>query len=933
MEDVIVIGAGVVGCSIARSLSRYDLKVRVLEAGSDVAEGATKANSSIVHAGFDAKPGTNKAKFNLLGNKMFARVCAELKVPFVQNGSLVLAFSEEDKVELQKLLERGRSNGVEGLEILDQAALRAREPNVSEEAVAALWAPTGGICCPYDLTFRTAENAAANGVEFTFDARVCSVEKINHEQTRTGTNSFWRIACENGRTFEAKAVVNAAGVHSDELNNLVNPVKYNIQPRRGEYYMLDRSEGNAFKATIFQVPGPMGKGILVSPTVDGTVIVGPSSEDIADKEDKATTAEIMAKVTRLAKRSFPALPVRAAIKNFSGIRAHETTVSDFVLGEPEGVPGFFNALGVESPGLTSAPAIGEFLAEQVAARLGAAKKPAESISDDVSYWPKTREMTPEALAEQVKKDPTYGRIICRCETVTEGEIRAAIRARVGARTLDGIKRRTRSGMGRCQGGFCTPRLLEILSQELGLPMEAFLESRAKAPEGSVKGKVEVKVKVKEEGKETGSGTGNSPAVDVLVIGAGPAGLAAAIAAREAGCENVLILERDDAPGGILQQCIHNGFGLHRFKEELTGPEYAHRFIDKVNELKIPIECRTMVLDVSADHAVTTISPVHGMRVFKAKSIVLAMGCRERPRGALLIPGTRPAGVFTAGTAQRLVNMEGIMPGKRVVILGSGDIGLIMARRMTFQGAKVLACVELMPYSSGLKRNIVQCLDDYGIPLLLSHTVVDIQGRDHLTGVTVAQVDDKRQPIPGTEQHFDCDTLLLSVGLLPENELSKTAGVALSPVTGGAVVDDSMQTSVPGVFACGNVLHVHDLVDYVSAEAEIAGRSAAAYAADAQERVPPAGGAQLVATAYVQVKDGFGVRGTVPQRINPEGDGKVAVSFRPAGVYKDAAWVVRAGDEVLCRRKSRILTPGESQRVEIDRALFKGKDEVIVEVVK
>ena len=567
MEDVIVIGAGVVGCSIARSLSRYDLKVRVLEAGSDVAEGATKANSAIVHAGFDAKPGTNKAKFNLLGNKMFAQVCAELKVPFKPNGSLVLAFSEEDKAELQKLLERGRANGVEGLEILDQATLRSREPNVSEEAVAALWAPTGGICCPYDLTFRTAENAAANGVAFTFDARVDKIEK--------GADG-WKLTTDDGRTFEAKAVVNAAGVHSDELNNQVNPVKYNIQPRRGEYYMLDRSEGNAFKATIFQVPGPMGKGILVSPTVDGTVIVGPSSEDIADKEDKATTAEIMAKVTRLAKRSFPALPVRSAIKNFSGIRAHETTVSDFVLGEPEGVPGFFNALGVESPGLTSAPAIGEFLAEQVAARLGAAKKPADAISDDVSYWPKTREMTPEELAEQVKKDPAYGRIICRCETVTEGEIRAAIRARVGARTLDGIKRRTRSGMGRCQGGFCTPRLLEILSQELGLPMEAFLESRAKAPKGS--GQAGRPKHNAHDAQGNNSVAGDSTAVDVLVIGAGPAGLAAAIAAREAGCENVLILERDDAPGGILQQCIHNGFGLHRFKEELTGPEYAHRFI-------------------------------------------------------------------------------------------------------------------------------------------------------------------------------------------------------------------------------------------------------------------------------------------------------------------------------------------------------------------
>ena len=326
MEDVIVIGAGVVGCSVARSLSRHDLKVRVLEAGSDVAEGASKANSAIVHAGFDAKPGTNKARFNLLGNRMFARVCAELKVPFVQNGSLVLAFSEADRAKLQELLERGRANGVEGLEILSQDALRAREPNVSDEAVAALWAPTGGICCPYDLTFRTAENAAANGVIFTFDARVAKVEAVG---------GGWRLTTEDGRTFGAKAVVNAAGVHSDELNNQVNPVKYDIQPRRGEYFMLDRSEGASFSSTIFQVPGPMGKGVLVSPTVDGTVIVGPSSEDIADKEDTATTAEIMAKVTRLAKRSFPALPLRAAIKNFSGVRAHETTVGDFVLGEPE----------------------------------------------------------------------------------------------------------------------------------------------------------------------------------------------------------------------------------------------------------------------------------------------------------------------------------------------------------------------------------------------------------------------------------------------------------------------------------------------------------------------------------------------------------------------------------------------------------------------
>ena len=415
----------------------------------------------------------------------------------------------------------------------------------------------------------------------------------------------------------------------------------------------------------------------------------------------------------------------------------------------------------------------------------------------------------------------------------------------------------------------------------------------------------------------------SQEIDVLVIGAGPAGLAAAAAAREAGCQNVMILERDDAPGGILQQCIHPGFGLHRFKEELTGPEYAQRFIDRVNELQIPIQCRTMVLDITADRQVIAVSPEQGVQLFRAKAIVLAMGCRERTRGALMIPGTRPAGVYSAGTAQRLVNMEGFMPGKRVVILGSGDIGLIMARRMTFEGAKVLACVELMPFSSGLKRNVVQCLNDFDIPLLLSHTVTQIHGRERVEGVTVAAVDEKRRPIPGTEQFFACDTLLLSVGLIPENELSIKAQVPLSPVTSGPTVDDSMQTEVPGIFSCGNVLHVHDLVDYVSLESEVAGREAARFAA--QPSTAP--------TTYTLVKDGFGVRGCVPQRIRDTGaDEKVAISFRPADVYRNATWQIRAGENILLKRRAMILTPGESQRVELPREQFKGIPEVTVEVV-
>ncbi|MEA4999134.1 MAG: FAD-dependent oxidoreductase [Candidatus Limiplasma sp.] len=392
-------------------------------------------------------------------------------------------------------------------------------------------------------------------------------------------------------------------------------------------------------------------------------------------------------------------------------------------------------------------------------------------------------------------------------------------------------------------------------------------------------------------------------VDVLIVGAGPAGMAAAIAAREAGANSLVVLEREEEMGGILRQCIHNGFGLHRFKEELTGPEYAQRDIRRVEELAIDVRCATTVLDITPDRLVTAISPRDGIQQFIARAVVLAMGCRERPRGALAIPGTRCAGIFSAGTAQKFVNLQGYMPGKRVVILGSGDIGLIMARRMTLQGAKVLACVEIMPYSSGLNRNIVQCLNDFDIPLLLSHTVTDIQGRERLTGVTVAEVDFHRNPIPGTEVHFDCDTLLLSVGLIPENELTKGAGIELDSVTQGAVVDDCLQTAVPGIFACGNVLHVHDLVDFVSEESTTAGRAAAHYAQG-----------NLQGGKVARVMDGEGVRGVVPQRIRLSAKGEmpaaIKLMFRPACVCENATLRILDGDREAYRVKRRILAPGE-----------------------
>ena len=389
--------------------------------------------------------------------------------------------------------------------------------------------------------------------------------------------------------------------------------------------------------------------------------------------------------------------------------------------------------------------------------------------------------------------------------------------------------------------------------------------------------------------------------DVVIIGAGPAGLAAAIGAREAGADDILILERDKAAGGILNQCIHSGFGLHTFNQELTGPEYAGRYIDRVKDMNIPIQLDTMVLDLTRDKVLTCTSRQKGMEEIQAGAVVLCMGCRERPRGAMGIPGSRPAGIYSAGTAQRLVNMEGFLPGKEVFIMGSGDIGLIMARRMTLEGAVVKGVCNRSAYPSGLQRNIVQCLDDFGIPLMVRHTVTEIHGRERLEGVTVSEVGDDKLPIPGTEQFIKCDTLLLSVGLLPENELSRQAGVELDHVTGGPRVNDRLETSIPGVFACGNVLHVHDLVDHVSREAVQAGAAAARFVR----------GENSVSGHQVLIRAGRGIRYTVPQTVDlATMNAEAAISFRVADQYRDACLACYVDGVRIARRKKQIMTPGE-----------------------
>ncbi len=419
--------------------------------------------------------------------------------------------------------------------------------------------------------------------------------------------------------------------------------------------------------------------------------------------------------------------------------------------------------------------------------------------------------------------------------------------------------------------------------------------------------------------------------DLIIIGGGPAGLAAAVSAFDSGVKDILILERDGELGGILNQCIHNGFGLHTFKEELTGPEYADRFIRQVKERNIPYKLNTMVLDISVQEpeasadeknpapvkTVTVMNRTEGLTVLRTKAVILAMGCRERPRGALNIPGYRPAGIYSAGTAQRLVNMEGFMPGKEIVILGSGDIGLIMARRMTLEGAKVKVVAELMPYSGGLQRNIVQCLEDFGIPLKLSHTVIDIDGKERVKGVTLAQVDEYKKPIPGTEEYISCDTLLLSVGLIPENELSSRLGVQMAPATNGPCVNESLETSVPGVFACGNVLHVHDLVDYVSQEAANAGRYAAEYIqAQCSQQAQHIGDLSVhESESAIPILAKDSVRYTVPQTIRlSHMEDSLTVRFRVADVYRNCQIGIYLNDRPLRSIRRPRLAPGEMEQV-------------------
>lgn len=1018
--DVAVVGAGVAGACVARELARWQLSAVVLEAGLDVAEGASRANSGIVHAGYDPAPGTAKARFNVEGARLYPQWARELGFPYLRNGSMVLAFSDDELATVRSLAQRGAENGVDGLRVIGAEELRELEPNVSAEAVGALLVPTGGICDPYAVTFRAAENAARNGVEFRFGAKVESVEKPSAdcdasarclglegkaaqgvacgrtdsayfaEVAQPGNDScgqvgapgssaprgraadcasaapdnqnasgFFALHLADGSCVFARAVVNAAGVHADELHNQVSSVKLSITPRRGDYCLMETAMGQLFGHTMFQAPTKVGKGVLVTPTVHGNLLVGPNAHEQERKDSTATTRVGLDEIARAARKTFPGLAMRGVISNFAGVRATGNT-GDFVIGQPEDVPGFFDVACFESPGLTSAPAVGVEIARQVAELLGAQLNVA---FDPCCTMPTLFHLLDEnARAAAIRKDPRAGHLVCRCCEVSEADIVAALHCALPVACLDAVKWRTGATMGQCHGGFCTPEIAKIVAREQGVspdelpkrfkggalvakaPAHYAEMARAEAgpssaadgeseeggvsagctqcPDGaagavrgsggeasglgraSLEGATESTAPSSRLDSEPSAAACASAACDfdVVVIGGGAAGIAAAAAAAREGAR-VAMLDREPQQGGILKQCIHNGFGLHRFGTELTGPEYATREQHVLAGLGVTVLSNASVTAMkpmaalasqAAAVEITCVSP-DGQCMLRAGAAVVATGSRERGAGALNLAGTRPAGVFSAGSAQNFMNLQGCLPGRNVVILGSGDIGLIMARRMVAAGARVEGVYEINATPSGLRRNIVQCLDDFGIPLHTCHTVVGLVGDARLEAVVVSQVNPKTYaPIPGTERRVACDTLLLSVGLIPENALAEAVGVRLDRMTGGAVVSDDYQTSVPGIFACGNALHIHDLVDFVSDEGDKAGAAAARYAA--AQHAPAASSACAAqqgegsSPALIPVVAGEGVRYVVPQFVHPDAS-SVTLRFRTSDSFENAHIVI------------------------------------------
>lgn len=803
VADVAVIGAGVLGCMCARELSRYKLDVVVVERAQDVGEGSSKANCGIIHTGFHARGGTLKGTSCVEGNRLYTQLVQELEVPFKRVGALYCAYGPNGLEKLAQKRQRAYQNGAGRLPLLSGDEARVMEPRLSMNVVAAFYAQTTGIISPFTLVVATAENAAQNEVRFCFGS---TVERVEREA------GAWVLHLATGNTVRARYVLNTAGDQAAILDAQVHEADLVVRPRRGQFYVFDKQGGPDAPAplqhVLFQAQESDEGGTLVAPTIDGNVLAGPTAEQVRYFHQNATTDDGLAHVRRVARKLVPSLDMSRVITQFAGVRANIANLDkehkDFVV--RLSAPGFVSTLGIKNPGMTSSPALARRAVELLV-------QDGLQLEADPGFDPHRRARTPFLqcdAAEQARllqQDPSFGHVLCRCEQITEGDVRRELAGVLPPHDFEGLKHRLRVSMGRCQGGFCKPRVMELLSEQdsEGAATATAEAARAQGAASAASANLAVlelpaDLKVPIE-------------LDVLVVGGGAAGIAAAAAASECGAKTLLV-EREKYLGGVLPQCIHDGFGMYLYGKSLTGPQYNERWLERLEQSDANWACQASVTQLQAHHggvfkAQIVGRALGGPRVVLARSVVVASGCREVTRGQLRIPGTRPEGVYTAGTAQFMVNIQHKLPGDKVVILGGGDIGLIMARRMTLSGAQVRMVVA--KEATGLVRNHRRCIDPYGIPTRYGWGVASIHGYGRLKGVMVAPFGEDGQLDMTRREYVRCNTLLISCGLVPERELF--AGVQ----------------SEPGLFVCGNADSVHDLVDRVSVEAIGTGQQAAAFA--------------------------------------------------------------------------------------------------------